>query len=72
MEECFGYLSLKAIISHLESNHQHFPSLSDKKNAYQFHSYGTILIAISVVTNSNVSAYFLSDKEMIEIIDKHG
>lgn len=59
-------------MSQLALNHQHFPSLSDKKNAYQFHSYGTILIAISIVTNSNVSAYFSSDKEMIEIIDKHG
>lgn len=72
MEECFGYLSLRGIMSQLASNHQHFRSLSDKKNAYQFHSYGTILVAITVITNSNESAYFSSDKEMIEIIDKHG
>ena len=72
MEECFGYLSLRGIMSQLASNHQHFRSLSDKKNAYQFHSYGTILIAITVITNSNESAYFSSDKKMIEIIDKHG
>ena len=63
MEECFGYLSLRGIMSQLASNHQHFRSLSDKKNAYQFHSYGTILIAITVITNSNESAYFSSDKE---------
>lgn len=72
MEECFGYLSLRGIMSQLASNHQHFRSLSDKKNAYQFHSYGTILIAITVITNSNESAYFSSDKKIIEIIDKHG
>lgn len=59
-------------MSQLASNHQHFRSLSDKKNAYQFHSYGTILIAITVITNSNESAYFSSDKKIIEIIDKHG
>lgn len=72
MEECFGYLSLRGIMSQLASNHKHFRSLSDKKNAYQFHSYGTILIAITVITNSNESAYFSSDKKIIEIIDKHG
>ena len=72
MEECFGYLSLRGIMSQLASNHQHFRSLSDKKNAYQFHSYGTILIAITVITNSNESAYFSSDKKINEIIDKHG
>ena len=72
MEECFGYLSLRGIMSQLASNHQHFRSLSDKKNAYQFHSYGTILIAITVITNSNESADFSSDKKIIEIIDKHG
>ena len=72
MEECFGYLSLRGIMSQLASNHQHFRSLSDKKNAYQFHSYGTILVAITVITNSNESAYFSSDKKIIEIIDKHG
>ena len=72
MEECFGHLSIRGIMSQLASNHQHFRSLSDKKNAYQFHSYGTISIAITDVTSSYESAYFSSDKEMIEIIDKHG